>query len=87
MTFLGLASILFAATAVNHLGLISAVERLIRHELYILNCAKCLTFWLSLIYCRMSAQEVEAAVKLAIPCLNAYLAIWLELGMGYIDTL
>ena len=79
---LGIASILFACTAANHLGLIAAIERTIRHRLPIANCSKCLTFWVTLTYCLY--KEVGTAM-FAIAFLNSYISIWLELGMGYVD--
>lgn len=81
--------ILFASVAANHLGLIGAMERVVRHELPILNCSRCLTFWATLVhgcYSVATGGALGAAIVLAISFLNAWLAVWLELGMGYIDT-
>lgn len=48
-----IASIVFACVAMNHLGLISAIETVLRCSLVIVNCVKCLTFWCVLAYmCR-----------------------------------
>ena len=38
-------------TAVNHLGLIQAVEERIDKSIPIVNCHKCLSFWATLAYC------------------------------------
>lgn len=102
MCWIDIAAIVFASVTVNHLGLIAAVERTVRHKLPILNCPKCLTFWSILGYglsgdgtttpCDFSQGWIAALPSvlprlLAISILCAYLAIWLELLEGYIDTL
>lgn len=87
-----IAAAVFASVTVNHLGLIAAIERVIHHQLPILNCPKCLSFWSTFAY-GVSGDGVMAALPselprlLAISILCAYLAIWLELLEGYIDTL
>lgn len=93
MDWRDIACIVFAATAVNHLGLIAAIERVIRHSLPVINCPKCLTFWSVLVYgfvcCCTTATPTHTAIHrlLAISLLCSYLAIWLELLMYAIDTL
>ena len=86
------AMILFSAVAVNHLDLIAAIERVIRHSLPVLNCPKCLTFWsvlsyglLSSVSCGTWMEDAAFVVAAALAC--AYAAIWLELLMGFIDLL
>ena len=87
-----IAAIVFVSVTVNHLGLITAVERVIHHRLPILNCPKCLTFWSILVY-GLSGDGITAALPsflprlLAISIISAYLAIWLELAEGLIDKL
>jgi len=88
-----IAAIVFASTAVNHLGLIKAVEGIIKREIPIVNCPRCLTFWGVLAYGGLSGDGLAAANPSALPWLLAtaflcsYLAIWLELLMYSIDTL
>ena len=88
-----IAAIVFAATTVNHLGLIAAIERIVRHALPVVNCSKCLTFWSVLAYGVVCCCATSTPILVAIPCLVAisllcsYLAIWLELFMYAIDTL
>lgn len=84
----------FVCTAVNHLGLVAAAERVIRHSLPILNCVKCCTFWAVLVYgagCWLtdSGQRTtdQLVVVLAVALLSALAARWLELAMGGIDIL
>lgn len=86
------ALILFSCTAVNHLGLVDAVEKVVRHRLPVVDCPKCLTFWSVVTYGVLSGDGPTAnpsalpwLVSSALLC--AYLAIWLELLMYAIDTL
>ena len=78
-------AILFAAVAMNHLGLISAVETVIRHSLPILNCVKCCTFWVVLAYMVIMTRDIIISLALSLFC--AWLALWVELGMASIDKL
>lgn len=85
MDWKDIACIVFICTTVNHLGLIKAIERVVRHSLPILNCAKCLTFW-----CVLTFQLVSCCnplTSLAISFLCSYIALWLELFMYAINTL
>ena len=85
-----IAAIVFVCTAVNHLGLIAAVERVIRHRLPVVNCPKCLTCWSVFAYGIVTVPYVSPQIVarlLAISLLCSYLAIWLELLMYAIDTL
>lgn len=90
--WMDIAAVVFASVTVNHLGLIAAVEGVIRHRLPIVNCPRCLTFWGVLAY-GLSGDGMLAALPselprlLAISILCSYIAIWLELLEGYIDTL
>lgn len=86
-----IASIVFVCVTVNHLGLVSAVEAVIKAKLWIVDCPKCLTFWVTLVYC-LPATEVTGTGRrlitvLAISFLASYAAIWLELFEGYVDTI
>ena len=97
MDCLTVSLILFSSVAANHLGLVAAVEGVIRHRLPILNCPKCLTFWATLTYGCLVCCDSIAALPSVLPAvlprllaqsfLAAYLAIWLELLMFTIDTL
>lgn len=92
MYWMDIAAVVFFSTAVNHLGLIQAIEGVIHHKLPILNCPKCLSFWGTLA-CGLSGDGITAALPSALPrllaisILCAYTAIWLELIMYAIDTL
>ena len=84
------AAIVFVCTAVNHLGLIKAIERIIKHALPVINCPRCLTCWSVFAYgiSTVSGASLQNIARLlAISFLCSYLAIWLELLMYAIDTL
>ena len=90
---LEIASILFSSVAINHLGLVAAVEKVIARHLPVINCPKCLSFWATLTYgCSVCCDSI-AALPSALPhlfalsLLCAWLAIWLDLAMGIIDQL
>lgn len=84
--------IAFICAAANHLGLVAAAERVIRHRLPVLNCAKCSAFWATLACGVFSSGEptstvVEAVTVLATALLMAWLAVWMELAMGALDVI
>ena len=90
MDWKDIACIVFACTAANHLGLVAAVERVMRHRLLVVNCPKCLTCWSVFAYGIATVPYVSPQIVarlLAISLLCSYLAIWLELLMYAIDTL
>ena len=90
MDWMDIAAIVFVCTAVNHLGLIAAIERVIRHRLPVVNCPTCLTCWSVFAYGIDTVPYVSPQIVarlLAISLLCSYLAIWLELLMYAIDTL
>lgn len=68
----------------NHMGLISAVEEVIKRKLPIIDCVKCSSFWSVLIFCLFSGLDVITSV--AISFFSSYIAIWLELFFGFIDN-
>ena len=80
-----IASIVFVCVTINHLGLIRAIEKTLETELPVVNCPKCSVFWAVLTY---TVLEMHRLIPpLAISFLASYIAIWLELFEGYIDTL
>ena len=76
--------LVLSATLANHLGLVEAVERVLKHKIPILNCSKCASFWSVLIFSLATGQGLIASVAVSFLC--AYAAVWLELLCGYIDT-
>lgn len=85
--WLDIATIVFACTAANHLGLIEAIEKNIGFKLPILDCCKCASFWTTLAYGVLKGIETEIFTIVAISFLAAWSAVWFELFMGFIDTL
>ena len=85
MNWIDTVMIVLSATLANHLGLIDAIEKVIRHKIPVVNCSKCLSFWSVLIYSLIIGQPVIESVAVSFLC--AYAALWLELGFGCIDTL
>ena len=83
--WIDIASIVFVCVTMNHLGLITAIEKHIGYEFPILDCVKCSSFWLTLLYVGMMSGQL--ITTLAISFIASYTAIWLELFEGYIDTL
>lgn len=90
---LEIASILFSSVAINHLGLVAAVEKVIARPLPVINCPKCLSFWATLTYgCSVCCDSIAALPSalshlFALSLFCAWLAIWLDLAMGIIDKL
>jgi len=85
MNWNDIAMIMVSCTLANHMGLIEAVESVIKHKLPIINCCKCASFWCVLIYCLITTRSVIPSV--AVSFLFAYLAVWFELGLGLLDNL
>lgn len=85
--WLDIASIIFICVTANHLGLIEAIEKYLEREFLIISCPKCFSFWSVLTYEIWCVGISDLPLLLAISFLCAYMAIWLELLEGYIDTL
>ena len=85
MDWRAIACIVFVCTSVNHLGLIPAIERIIKRKLWIIDCPKCLTCWATFVY--QLVTNCHPLMSLAIALLCSYLALWLNLFMYAIDTL
>lgn len=82
---LDIAGIVFACVTANHLGLVKAIEETFDRELPIVNCVKCSSFWVVLFYTIFATWNV--ITSLAISFLAGYVAIWLELFEGFIDSI
>ena len=74
-----------SATLMNHMGLVEAVEGVIRHKLPVVNCCKCCTFWCCLMYTLLVGVAVIPSV--AVSFAAAYAAVWFELLLGIIDRI
>lgn len=85
MNWIDIACVVFVCVTANHLGLITAIEGVVKHRLPILNCPKCLTCWSVLAYMVITTQDF--ITSLAVSFLASYIALWLELFEGLIDIL
>ena len=85
MDWIGIASIVFICVTANHLGLVKAIEETADKELRIINCPRCFTFWSALAYSIITSRDIIHS--LAVSFLASYVAIWLELFEGFIDTI
>ena len=79
-----IACIVFVSVTANHLGLIDSIEIIVKRKLIIVNCPKCLSYWLVLSYMVFHTEDI--ITSLAVSFLASYCAIWLELLEGIIDT-
>ena len=80
-----IAMIVFSATLANHMGLVEAVEKVIKHKIPVVNCSRCLSFWLVIVYSLLCGTDVIHSV--AVSFLSAYAALWFELSLGLIDNI
>ena len=80
-----IAMIVFSATLANSMGLIEAIEGVIKHKLPIINCVRCCVFWSVLIYTLICGTRIIPSV--AISFLASYIAVWFELSLGLIDKI
>ena len=87
MNWIDIVSIVFVCVTMNHLGLIKAIEERVDREFPILNCPKCSSFWATLVYMSWHVGFSDIPYMLAVSFLTCYIAIWIELFEGYIDTL
>ena len=88
MIIADVAAVTLAAVLANHMGLIEAIEGVIKHKLPIINCSRCLTFWS--VMAVLIASERTSVIRhlpviVATSFLAAYAAMWLELLFGIID--
>lgn len=87
MNWIDVVGIVFICVTMNHLGLIGKLEE-IMGELPILNCPKCASFWATLVVGLWGIKSFYGVISvLATSFLASYLAIWLELLEGFIDSL
>lgn len=85
MHWIDVAMILFSCVAVNHLGLVHAIEDITDRELPIINCPRCFSFWCVLSYMLLTSHMI--ILSFATSFLASSLAPWVELLMGFTDNL
>lgn len=83
MYWIDVAMILFSCVAANHLGLVSAIERVTGRELPIVNCPRCFSFWCVLFYVLLKSRMIIPSFATSFLC--AALAPWVKLFMGFSD--
>lgn len=81
------AMIMFSCVSVNHLGLVAAIEDIVRRPLPVINCPKCLTFWCVLAYMLSHVGLEDVPKSVAASFLFAYLSLWLQLLLALTDRL
>lgn len=74
-----------SVTLANHLGLVEAIEKTIKHSIPIVNCSKCASFWTVLVYSFIVGKSFIVTLAVSFCC--SYVALWVELLCGCIDTL
>lgn len=75
--------IIISCTLANHLGLTTSIESIIRHQLPIVRCSKCFTFWSVMAYTVMSGMAIHVCTAIAFA--SALAALWLELMLSVVD--
>lgn len=90
MNWSEVAMIVFSCVTANHLGLVAAVEGIVRHKLPVINCGRCLSFWAVMMYgiltCIHHFEDMREIVCIvATSFLSAYSATWLQLLFAFID--
>lgn len=85
LTWSDIAMLTFSCVAANHLGLVAAVEGVLKRSVPVVNCPKCFTFWTVLFTTYLSGWNMVAA--LAVSFLSAYLSLWVQLLMAFIDRI
>ena len=83
MEWVDVAMILFSCVAMNHLGLIHAIEGVLSFKIPIVNCPRCISFWCTLAFLVLSHHRLIVSVATSFLC--AATAPWIDLMMGYID--
>lgn len=81
------AMIMFSCVMANYLGLVNAVEDIIKRPLPVINCPKCFTFWSVLAYMMWHVGFSDAPLIVTTSFLFSYLSVWLQLLFGIIDKL
>ena len=79
------AMILFSCVSANHLGLIHAIENVIRRNIPVINCSRCCSFWFVLTYMIYVTQDIILSFATSFIC--AIIAPWTELLMGLLDVI
>ena len=79
------AAIVIICVLANSMGFVDAVEGVIRYKFRILSCVKCSVFWSTLIYFILMREPIVQSV--ATSFVLSYVALWIDLLIGYINKL
>lgn len=77
---MGVGLIFLSCVLFVHLGLGETICRIIRLDLYILKCPRCICFWSVLVYTLFATYLCWEAC-LAIAFVSSYLALWVDLAL------
>ena len=83
LTLYDITMLTFSCVAANHLGLVAAIERVLKRSIPVVNCPKCFTFWAVLFTTAFSGWNIVSALSVSFLC--AYLSLWIQLLMAFID--
>ena len=78
------AEIIIVCTLASQMGLIGAIENILRVQFRILSCPKCLAFWLSLVWHLFHHRAIMNA--LAVSFLSSYVTLWICLLYDWTAT-
>ena len=84
LTCYDIAMLTFSCVAANHLGLVAAIEKVLKWTFPVVNCPKCFTFWTVLSATILSNWNIIASF--AVSFISAYLALWINLLMAFMDS-
>nr|DAG80426.1 MAG TPA: hypothetical protein [Bacteriophage sp.] len=68
-----------------HMGLSEKIQEILHINISLLRCVKCLSFQLSLIVLLCNGYGILSSICCSF--IFAYLALWIELLLGYLSTL
>lgn len=80
---LGIIEVLISCCLFIHLGLGETICRIVRHDIVILKCVKCLTFWSVLLYSLMCVT-LSAVTCIAVAFACSYASLWIDLTLNKI---
>lgn len=68
-----------------HMGLSEKIQSILHIDLDFFKCCKCLTHWTTL--CVLIYNGYSVLYSVGVSFIFAYVALWLELFLGYLSTL
>lgn len=80
---MGILAVLMSSCLFIHLGLGETICRILRHDIVILKCVKCLTFWSVLLY-SLVHTDLSAVTCVAMSFGSSYASLWIDLILNKI---